>query len=172
MDTEAQHDRTTEPEPPEDRPEEPGAEGGSKSPSADKLRAHRRTTTRRLGTPISTRTPDCARSRQNSPAAGTQNTGRYPAPTQIRDLPAVAGKTNSCPWASRRRTRRGGCRRDRDQSFSRSLPRHAAQRLRRVGGDGNRPTLSTTTVGADHFAHRLCHAAVGASGGAAVARVS
>ena len=37
MDTEAQRDQTTEPEPPEDRPEEPGAQGGSESPSADKL---------------------------------------------------------------------------------------------------------------------------------------
>ncbi len=37
MDSEAERDRTTEPEPPEGRPEKPGAEGGSTSPSADKL---------------------------------------------------------------------------------------------------------------------------------------
>lgn len=37
MRDEAARDRTDEPEPPEDRPGEPGAEGGSKSPSADKL---------------------------------------------------------------------------------------------------------------------------------------
>jgi hypothetical protein len=37
MRDEAERDRTGEPEPPEDRPEEPGAEGGSRSPSADRL---------------------------------------------------------------------------------------------------------------------------------------
>src|SRR5690242_9024796 len=37
MDNEAQRDQPAESERPEDRPEEPGAEGGSKSPSADKI---------------------------------------------------------------------------------------------------------------------------------------
>lgn len=37
MENETQLDPTTESKPPEDRPEQPGAEGGSESPSADKL---------------------------------------------------------------------------------------------------------------------------------------
>lgn len=36
MENETQRDPTTESKPPEDRPKEPGAEGGSESPSADK----------------------------------------------------------------------------------------------------------------------------------------
>lgn len=39
MRNDAERDRTIDPEPPEDRPEEPGAEGGSRGPSADKLPA-------------------------------------------------------------------------------------------------------------------------------------
>ena len=35
VDKKAERDGTSEPEAPEDRPGEPGAEGGSKSPSAD-----------------------------------------------------------------------------------------------------------------------------------------
>ena len=37
MENKTQPDPTTEQKPPEDRPGEPGAEGGSESPSADKL---------------------------------------------------------------------------------------------------------------------------------------
>ena len=90
-----------------------------RAPRPTSSRAHRRTTTRRLGTPISIRTPDCARPRQNSPTAGTTST----------TLPGV-------------------------------------------GGDGSRPTLSTTTVGADQPPHRLCRRCRRRDGGAAVARVS
>ena len=37
MHDETERDRARDSEAPEDRPEEPGAEGGSKSPAADKL---------------------------------------------------------------------------------------------------------------------------------------